>query len=154
MRNNLASSVDHQKSHRHFMEKNMNKCSWRCIAIFFVVLAVILSAALAYITGKFVYIFSCLFTTFSCLFTTFSCLFIKVKIQLFVYNIQLFVYISLSYYILQPLVSFLCPTKVPKLVQWWSKIILNKNPPLPSLLPKKIVLHFSILPPPFPTKIM
>ena len=76
MRNNLASSVDHQKSHRHFMEKNMNKCSWRCIAIFFVVLAVILSAALAYITGKFVYIFSCLFTTFSCLFTTFSCLFI------------------------------------------------------------------------------
>ena len=75
MRNNLASSVDHQKSHRHFMEKNMNKCSWRCIAIFFVVLAVILSAALAYITGKFVYIFSCLFTTFSCLFTTFSCFF-------------------------------------------------------------------------------
>ena len=28
------------------------KCSWRCVAIFFVVLAVILSAALAYITGK------------------------------------------------------------------------------------------------------
>ena len=34
------------------MEKNMSKCSWRCIAIFFVVLAVILSAALAYITGN------------------------------------------------------------------------------------------------------
>ena len=28
------------------------KCSWKCVAIFFVVLAVILSAALAYITGK------------------------------------------------------------------------------------------------------
>ena len=110
MRNNLASSVDHQKSHRHFMEKNMNKCSWRCIAIFFVVLAVILSAALAYITGKFVYIFSCLFTfsavclhfqlfvyniqliiyTFSLLFTTFSCLFI---LSADYFQIQLFVYI-------------------------------------------------------------
>ena len=30
----------------------VRKCSWKCIAIFFVVLAVILSAALAYITGK------------------------------------------------------------------------------------------------------
>ena len=28
------------------------KCSWRCVAIFFVVLALILSAALAYITGE------------------------------------------------------------------------------------------------------
>ena len=36
-----------------FSEKNFTqKCSWRCIAIFFVVLAFILSAALAYITGK------------------------------------------------------------------------------------------------------
>ena len=123
MRNNLASSVDHQKNHRHFMEKNMSKCSWRCIAIFFVVLAVILSAALAYITGR-----------------------------LTIFNSGLF---KLSNFIvLQPPVSFLYPTKVPKLVQWWWKIILNKNPPLPSLLPKKIVLHYSILPPPFPTKII
>ena len=37
-----------------FSEKNLalKKCSWRCVAIFFVVLALILSAALAYITGK------------------------------------------------------------------------------------------------------
>ena len=37
-----------------FSEKNLaGRCSWRCVAIFFVVLAVILSAALAYITGEF-----------------------------------------------------------------------------------------------------
>ena len=41
------------RSPHGFSEKNFKKCSWRCIAIFFVVLAVILSAALAYITGKF-----------------------------------------------------------------------------------------------------
>lgn len=36
-----------------FSEKNIaGRCSWRCVAIFFVVLALILSAALAYITGK------------------------------------------------------------------------------------------------------
>ena len=59
MRNNLQGTTSSIKpprhSHsRHFAEKNFaRKCSWRCIAIFFVVLAVILSAALAYITGKF-----------------------------------------------------------------------------------------------------
>ena len=74
----------------------MSKCSWRCIAIFFVVLAVILSAALAYITGN---TNALLKTTHVLIFDT-----------------------------LQPLVSFLFPTKVPKLVQWWLKT-QNKNPP-------------------------
>lgn len=34
------------------LEKGVWRFSWRCLAIFFVVLAVILSAALAYVTGK------------------------------------------------------------------------------------------------------
>ena len=74
----------------------MSKCSWRCIAIFFVVLAVILSAALAYITGN--------------------------------TNVLLKIAHILIFDTLQPLVSFLFPTKVPKLVQWWLKT-QNKNPP-------------------------
>ena len=56
-RNNLIQkssvSAGGARSPHGFSEKNFKKCSWRCIAIFFVVLAVILSAALAYITGKF-----------------------------------------------------------------------------------------------------
>ena len=56
-RNNLIQkasvSAGAARSPHGFSEKNFKKCSWRCIAIFFVVLAVILSAALAYITGKF-----------------------------------------------------------------------------------------------------
>ena len=56
-RNNLIQkssvSAGDARSPHGFSEKNFKKCSWRCIAIFFVVLAVILSAALAYITGKF-----------------------------------------------------------------------------------------------------
>ena len=56
MRNNLQGTLSSTKPRHHspnFAEKNFaRKCSWRCIAIFFVVLAVILSAALAYITGK------------------------------------------------------------------------------------------------------
>ena len=55
-RNNLIQkssvSAGGARSPHGFSEKNFKKCSWRCIAIFFVVLAVILSAALAYITGK------------------------------------------------------------------------------------------------------
>lgn len=59
MRNNLQQKSGTGGASRsghvghHFTEKNFaRKCSWRCIAIFFVVLAVILSAALAYVTGK------------------------------------------------------------------------------------------------------
>jgi hypothetical protein len=61
VRNNLTLQQNpkgggRHSSSRHFSEKNFaKKCSWRCIAIFFVVLAVILSAALAYITGMFIH---------------------------------------------------------------------------------------------------
>ena len=80
-RNNLIQkssvSAGGARSPHGFSEKNFKKCSWRCIAIFFVVLAVILSAALAYITGKFLLILNCPYIFYKAMIVFYICHFLS-----------------------------------------------------------------------------
>jgi len=68
VRNNLQPRCNGRGPSPPRFEKDLTrKCSWRCVAIFFVVLAIILSAALAYITGKCDVIYEHNHTELSCL---------------------------------------------------------------------------------------
>lgn len=42
----------------HFRKGIASKCSWRCTAIIFIVLTVVLMAILSYISGKYKFIFN------------------------------------------------------------------------------------------------